>query len=80
MTLVVIDAPLCVQLLWNSHIAAVNAALRHVAARESLPLLDLERIMMQLPAAHVHARDGFHPQVTSTHSYTFDGIALMLAP
>ena len=50
------------QLLWNNYIAAVNHALRHVAAREGLPLLDYEDVTLQLPAAHAHARDGFHPQ------------------
>ena len=59
-----VSEPCCLQLLWNAHIATVNAALRYVAARESLILLDYEQTMSQLPAAHLHARDGFHPQVT----------------
>ena len=65
-----VNVYVCLQLLWNGHIANVNAALRHFAARESLTLLDFEQIMMQLPAAHVHARDGMHPQVTLTRTLT----------
>ena len=53
------------RLLWNNYIAAVNGALRHVAAQEAVTLLDYEGIMLQLPAAHAHAADGFHPQVRS---------------
>jgi len=49
--------------LWNNYIAAVNGALRHVAAREALPVVDYEGMMLQLPTAHAHSRDGFHPQV-----------------
>ena len=49
-------------MLWNNYIAAVNGALRHVAAREALPVIDYEDIMLQLPTAYVHSGDGFHPQ------------------
>ncbi len=51
------------QLLWNRYIAAANSALRHVAAEESLTLMDYESIMLQLPTAHSHRSDGFHPLV-----------------
>ena len=37
-------------------------ALRHVAIQEALPVVDYEGMMLQLPTAHAHARDGFHPQ------------------
>jgi len=50
------------RVLWNNYIAAVNGALRHVAAQEALPMLDYEGMMLQLPTAHAHSRDGFHPQ------------------
>ena len=49
-------------MLWNNYIAAVNGALRHVAAREALPVVDYEGMMLQLPTSHAHASDGFHPQ------------------
>ena len=51
------------RVLWNNYIAAVNGALRFVAARQSLPIIDYERIMLQLPTAHLHSADGFHPLV-----------------
>ena len=35
----------------NAYIAQMNAVLRHVAAAEDLPLVDFERIAMQLPQA-----------------------------
>ena len=51
------------QLLWNRYIAAANSALRYVAAEEGLTLIDYESIMLQLPTAHAHFPDGFHPLV-----------------
>jgi len=52
------------RVLWNNYIGAVNAALRHVATREALSVVDYEGMMLQLPTAHAHARDGFHPQAS----------------
>ena len=51
------------QLLRNNWIATLNAALRALATREDIPLIDVEALHLQLPAAHCHKPDGFHPQV-----------------
>ncbi len=55
-------AALCRQLLRNNWVATLNSALRHLAARDGVPLLDVEALHLQLPAAHCHKPDGFHPQ------------------
>ena len=52
----------CRQLLRNNWVATFNAALRFLADRDDIPLIDLETLHLQLPAAHCHKRDGFHPQ------------------
>ena len=40
------------QLLLNNYMATLNAALRHVAASDGIPLVDFEALALQLPAAH----------------------------
>ena len=50
------------ELLWNNHLAVVNAALRHASREMALPVIDYESISMQLPDMHLHVRDGLHPQ------------------
>ena len=50
------------QLLRNNWIATLNAALRALAKRNNIPLVDLETLHLQLPAAHLYKADGFHPQ------------------
>ena len=52
----------CRQLLRNSWIATFNAALRGLADREGIPLVDLETLHLQLPAAHSFQHDRLHPQ------------------
>ena len=42
------------QLLWNNWIAALNTALRHMAAADGLPVVDLEALSLQLPAAYLY--------------------------
>jgi hypothetical protein len=54
------------QLLLNNYMATLNAALRHVAASDSMALLDFEAVALQLPAAHLYMDDGLHPQVLLT--------------
>ena len=49
------------QLLFNNWIGTLNAALRHVAKRDNIPLVDLETLLLQLPAAHCYSVDGIHP-------------------
>ena len=49
------------QLLRSNWFATLDAALRYVAKRENIPLIDLEAIHLQLPAAHVYQWDGTHP-------------------
>ena len=44
------------QLLWNNWIAVVNAALRHMAAKHGNPVIDLEALAQQLPAAYLYRR------------------------
>ena len=39
----------------------MNAALRHASRQMALPVIDFEAIAIQLPEAHLHAADGFHP-------------------
>ena len=52
----------CRQLLRNGWIATFNAALRFLAERDDIPLIDLETLHLQLPAAHCLISDGIHPQ------------------
>ena len=52
----------CRQLLRNNWVATLNAALRHLAMRDDIALIDLETLHIQLPAAHCFKQDGFHPQ------------------
>jgi len=49
-------------MLRNNWVATLNAAMRHVAARDGIPLVELETLHLQLPAAHLYNSDGFHPQ------------------
>ena len=49
------------RLLRNKWVSTLNAAMRHMAKRDNVPLIDLERLHMQLPAAHCYRFDGFHP-------------------
>jgi len=53
------------QLLWNNWIAALNTALRHMAAEDGLPVIDLEALALQLPAAYLYrcARSCLHRKV-----------------
>ena len=41
--------------------STLNAAMRHLAGRDGIPLLDLEVLNRQLPAAHLYQNDGIHP-------------------
>ena len=45
----------------NNWASSLNAAMRHMARRDGLPLLDLETLHLQLPAAHLYMTDGLHP-------------------
>ncbi len=49
-------------MLRNTWVATLNAAMRHLARRENIPLVDLETLHLQLPAQHLYKADGFHPQ------------------
>ena len=51
----------CRTLLNNNWVSTLNAAMRAVARRDGLPLLDLETLHLQLPAAHCYMIDGIHP-------------------
>ena len=52
----------CRQMLRNTWVATLNAAMRHIARRDNLPLVDLETLHLQLPVEHVYRVDGFHPR------------------
>ncbi len=45
----------------NNWVATLNAALRHFARQDAIPMVDLEAIHLQLPAAHCFTHDGTHP-------------------
>ena len=49
-------------MLRNTWVATLNAAMRHIARRDNIPLVDLETLHLQLPAQHLYRPDGFHPQ------------------
>ena len=49
------------QLVHNNFYSTLNAAMRHVARQDSIPLVDLERLHLQLPTAHCYNSDGVHP-------------------
>ena len=50
------------QMLRNACVSTLNGAMRHIARRDNLPLVDLETLHLQLPVEHVYRVDGFHPR------------------
>lgn len=52
-------------LLNNNLVSTLNAAMRRIAQRDGLPLLDLETLHLQLPAAHCYMNDGIPPWTPS---------------
>ena len=49
-------------MLRNTWVSTLNAAMRHMARRDDIPLVDLETLHLQLPAAHLYKEDGLHPR------------------
>ena len=49
------------QIMMNNWVGTLNAALRHLARQDGVPLVDLETLHLQLPAAHCYTPDGTHP-------------------
>ena len=47
--------------MYNNWVGTLNAALRHMAEQDNIPLVEVETLMLQLPAAHCYTSDGIHP-------------------
>ncbi len=68
---------MCRTLLNNTWVSTLNAAMRAIAERDGLPLLDLEALHLQMPAAHCYMTDGIHPRDTLLGSVTLNLILNM---